>query len=217
MILMFQLDNQPTDRYSSFDYCYHYFHPSSSRDYLNDIEKSCLVMGFYLASWGMLRGSSFLLNKSAKYYENIIRYISELDKQMWEIDVDKYNEENIDCICSIYKDIKHLIVENGNSHLILVTKIMLGVFGFIPAFDNYFGKSFRSIFEGECGFRSVNKKSLNYIRTFYENNKDEIDNYSNTIHVTDFCTGKESNLNYKKAKIIDMYGFTKSLPKKKVT
>ena len=90
---------------------------------------------------------------------------------------------------------------------------MLGVFGFVPAFDNYFGKTFRGLFNGECGFRSVNKKSLNCIREFYESNKTEIDKFATEIHVTEFSSGNRGNLPYKKAKIIDMYGFTKSLPK----
>lgn len=214
MITIFQADTAPTDRYSSFDFCYHHFHPSTSRNNKDDIEKSCLAIGFYLASWGMLRGSSFLLNKSAKYYEKLVIYLSGLNAGVWEIDVDNYNSENIDLICSIYKEIKELIIENGNQHLTLVTKIMLGVFGFIPAFDNYFSESFRGIFNGECGFRSVNKKSLNCIRIFYENNKEEIDNYSKAIKITEFSGGNKSTLNYKKAKIIDMYGFTKGLPQK---
>jgi hypothetical protein len=44
--------SQPTDRYTSFDYCFNFF--SSNEDFTKDIEKSCLVLGFYLASWGML-------------------------------------------------------------------------------------------------------------------------------------------------------------------
>jgi len=210
-ISRFQKANDSNDRYASFDYCYHYFRPSPSRDLLNDIEKSSLAIGFYLASWGMLRGSSFLLNKSVKFYEPLIRYIDNLDKMVWEIDADNYSAENIKKICDIYKDIKDIIVDNGNAHLTLVTKIMLGVFGFIPAFDNYFGNTFRDIFKNECGFRSINTKSLNCIRQFYEDNREEIDRYSSQIFVRDFTTGSDTNINYSKSKIIDMYGFTKGL------
>src|SRR5690625_5998584 len=63
------------ERYSSFDYCYNYF--KNTDDYLADIEKSCLALGFYLASWGMYRGSSFLLNKSAKYFEPTSEYLAD--------------------------------------------------------------------------------------------------------------------------------------------
>ncbi len=209
LVAEFQRENAPTDRYASFDYCYHYFHPLTSTDLLDDIEKSCLTIGFYLASWGMLRGSSFLLSHSAKYYEPLIKYIAELDKSVWDIDVDDFSDENIKLICAIYKDIKDIIVNNGSSHLTLVTKTLLGVFGFVPAFDQYFGDTFRGIFKGECGFRSVDSKSLTCIRYFYEDNRDVIDRRSSTIFARDFLTGGDSNINYSKAKIIDMYGFSK--------
>ena len=50
----------PTGRYASFDYCFNYF--QSFRTYPaeltspGNLELSCLQLGFYLASWGMLRG-----------------------------------------------------------------------------------------------------------------------------------------------------------------
>ena len=159
----------------------------------------------------MLRGSSFLLNKSIKYYEPLIEYISELDPITWNIDVDSYNSNNINLIFSIYQDIKDIIIKENNAHLILVTKIMLGIFGFIPAFDNYFGNTFRLIYGSECGFRSVNNVSLSCIHQFYRDNKKEIDNFSSGIFVKDFSTGEDTNINYPKSKIIDMYGFTKGL------
>ena len=212
MVAEFQRENSSTDRYASFDYCYHYFHPTTANDLLGEIEKSCLSLGFYLASWGMLRGSSFLLSRSVKYYEPLIRYIAGLDSSVWDIDVDKYSDkQNIRTICDIYREIQRIIVNNGNSHLTLVTKIMLGVFGFIPAYDNYFGNTFREIFKGMCGFRSVNPKSLSYIRQFYDDNKEKIDQYSSEIYVKEFITGNGPSITYTKSKIIDMYGFTKGL------
>ncbi len=159
----------------------------------------------------MLRGSSFLLNKSVKYYEPLIRYIAGLDPSVWDIDVDKYSDENIRKICDIYREIQRIVVKNGNSHLTLVTKIMLGVFGFIPAYDNFFGNTFREIFQGICGFRSVNPKSLNCIQQFYADNREEIDQYSSEIYVKEFTTGNGSSFTYTKSKVIDMYGFAKGL------
>jgi len=169
-----------------------------TNDLTQDIEKSCLVLGFYLASWGMFRGSSFLLQKSVKHFESTILYIATLDKSVWDIDVDNYNEKNIDTIIGIYKDIKKLLILNGNSDLTLITKILLGIFGFIPAFDNYFGNSFRAIYGGQCGFRKLNVKSLTFIKAFYDSNKSTIDSLSMETFTTNFTTGK----------IIDMYGFT---------
>jgi hypothetical protein len=206
----FKSDSKPNDRYTSFDYCYNYF--LETKDLTKDIEKSCLVLGFYLASWGMLRGSSFLLQKSAKHYQATIEYIATLEKSVWQIDTDNYTEENIKIILNIYNNVKQRLIENGNADLTLVTKILLGVFGFIPAFDQYFCNTFREIFaDKNCGFRVVNSKSLNCIKDFYEQNKIEIDKLAAETFTTDFKTETKTLNNYTKAKIIDMYGFTAGL------
>ena len=86
----------------------------------------------------MFRGSSFLLQKSVKHFQPTIQYIATLDNSVWKIDVDKYDEQNIQKIIKIYKNIKDRLIPNGNADLTLTTKILLGVFGFVPAFDNYF-------------------------------------------------------------------------------
>lgn len=205
-IKKFKAKSNPDDRYTSFDYCYNYF--LTTKNLSNDIEKSCLTLGFYLASWGMFRGSSFLLQKSVKHFEPTVNYISTLDRSVWEIDVDNYNPQNIQTIISIYNEIKTHLIINGNADLTLTTKILLGVFGFVPAFDNYFCNTFRIITNGQCGFRKVNKQSLTFIKDFYEANKLIINDLSKQTFTTEFTTGQKTEINYPKAKIIDMYGFT---------
>jgi hypothetical protein len=197
--------SNPDDRYTSFDYCYNYFR---TKDLTKDIEKSCLTIGFYLASWGMFRGSSFLLQKSVKHFQSTIHYIAALENSVWKIDVNNYDEKNIQTIIKIYKDIKDRLILNGNADLTLITKILLGVLGFVPAFDNYFCNTFRVISNGQCGFRNVSSKSLIFIKRFYEANQQTIDKLSRKTFTTDFETGNKTELNYPKAKIIDMYGFT---------
>jgi len=207
----FRSESKPEDRYTSFDYCYNYFR--ATNDLLKDNEKSCLTLGFYLASWGMFRGSSFLLQKSVKHFQPTIEYIATLNKSVWTIDVDNYDEETIQTIIRIYNEIKKRLIKNGNADLTLTTKILLSVFGFIPAFDNFFCNTFRVIYDGQCGFRRVNPNSLNRIKDFYKNNKVIIDKLSREIFTTDFQTGRKTKINYPKAKIIDMYGFTEGLKK----
>jgi hypothetical protein len=46
------------------------------------LQLSCLHLSFYLASWGMFRGSSFLLEKSAKFFEPLVRTISSIDAKV---------------------------------------------------------------------------------------------------------------------------------------
>jgi hypothetical protein len=202
---------KPEHRYSSFDYCYNYFYTKD--DLTNDMEKSCFELAFYLASWGMFRGSSFLLQKSAKHFVKTIEYINSLEKELWKMDVDNYDDTTIDKLIEIYNKLDKLVVEGWSRSITLVTKIMLGIFGFVPAYDEYFCESFRKITKGKCGFRSFNKDSLKIIKDFYNYNNISINKLSNEIFTNDFISGNKTNIKYPKAKIIDMYGFTLSLKK----
>lgn len=204
----FKSKSNPNDRYTSFDYCYGYFLKNKGSDLVNNMEYSCLSLGFYLASWGMLRGSSFLLEKSVKHYQPTIEYISTLKKDTWDIDVDSYCDENYEIIMDIYNNLKDTLEIKNHAHLTIITKVMLGVFGIIPAFDDYFVKSMKNIFGSRSGFSSVSIKSLNNIKEFYSANEIAINDIAKDTFLTNFDTGQRTTLNYPKAKIIDMYGFT---------
>ena len=54
----------------------------------------------------MLRGSSFLLEKSVKFYEPLVKYIAQTKPKIWSIDVDTYNEENIALLIELKNDIE---------------------------------------------------------------------------------------------------------------
>lgn len=92
---------QPEERYASFDYCFNYFQQFKDDKTLPDMadeahmQLSCLHLSFYLASWGMFRGSSFLLEKSAKFFEPLVCTISSMDESIWNVDADKYTDDNI--------------------------------------------------------------------------------------------------------------------------
>lgn len=60
-------------RYHSFDFCYFHFRSSKERGGEDiNIEQSCQVLWSYLGSWGMLRGSSFLLSKNPAYLKGLV-------------------------------------------------------------------------------------------------------------------------------------------------
>lgn len=196
-------------RYASFDYCYNYFQDHYRNNELkkmaddDHIQLSCLQLGFYLASWGMLRGSSFLLEKSVGYYRNLINYISTVNENIWKIDVNNYNDDScLDRLLECKDRIKEVFGGSGSE--ILITKVMLGVFGNIPAFDTYFKQGFR--------VGRVNKDVLKKIYEFYLLNKEEIDNIK--IFTFNFHDGKDKYL-YTKAKLIDMIGFVEGMKNKK--
>jgi hypothetical protein len=179
------------------------------------LEKSCLHLGFYLASWGMMRGSGFLLQKNFRYYEKFIRMIADDCDDVWGIDVPDYeNDSKIEVLENTYNKFKCMI-EDQKSRIIIVTKIMLGVFGCIPAYDKYFTQTFRSMSEGRCGFRSFTPDSLKEILCFYTENKVAINNCIKNIGLLKVDKRNTAKLNYTKAKIIDMIGFQMGLNTKK--
>ena len=46
-------------RHVSYDFCYNYFQSFKNKEEIKDnMELSCLQLGFYLASWGLYRGSN---------------------------------------------------------------------------------------------------------------------------------------------------------------
>ncbi|MDD3960495.1 MAG: hypothetical protein PHT77_01375 [Bacteroidales bacterium] len=193
-------------RYASFDYCFNYF--QRQQCYSDDMEKSCMMLGFYLASWGMYRGSSFILQKSASVFIPLIEYFESLDRSIRSIDVDAYGNDGIEKILEVYHKTSEVLIPSNHKAITLSTKILLGVFGFVPAYDSYFCKTFRSLYSGTCAFRSINKKSLSCIFDFYQENQKAIDQLSKNTFTADFCTGAKTDIKYPKAKIIDMYGFT---------
>lgn len=191
-------------RYLSFDYCYNYFQENKGKKLRENKELSCLHLGFYLASWGMYR-NSFLSQNNYSIYSDLIDYLSELDDDYWNIDLDFYTDENIERILEIYKGIREKILkEEKHKDSTLITKIMLGVFGNIPAFDKFFLKGMKSA-RGK-GFTTVNKTNLKIIGDYYKENKEVFDK----IKIE--CKSFENNNNnkiriYPKAKLLDMVFF----------
>jgi hypothetical protein len=194
-------------RYASFDYCFNYFHEFYDRDNIKEIaapeniQQSSLQLGFFLASWGMFRGKSFLLQKSAKHFESLITAISKLNKKYWTIDADNYDDETIRLLLEVEKVIvNNLGVDKEKASTTLVTKILLGVFGSVPAFDENFCTAFRLT-------KNLTKKALKKIATYYQNHRNELSTFDKSIRTLDFATGQETSRFYTKAKLIDMVGF----------
>jgi hypothetical protein len=195
----------PDERYASFDYCFNYFRPFYEENRVSDIccpeniQQSCLQLAFYLASWGMLRGNTVLLQKSARFYTPLLESIVQLGGRLWEVDVDSYTDENIALLVEVGKVIREALGSETNASPTLVTKIMMGVYGNVPAIDRYVKKG--------LGVNGFSRKSLKVAAAFYECHKDTIDRLQQDIRTLDFRTGEETNRHYTKAKIVDMAAF----------
>lgn len=135
-------EREPTARYASFDYCYNYFQTYRERANVSavaataNMELSCLHLGFYLASWGMLRGSTDLLQRSIKHLEPVVTAIAGAPPALWEIDANDYSDEVWTTLGGFNADLCAIL--SGKASDTLTTKIMLGTFGCVPAFDTNF-------------------------------------------------------------------------------
>ena len=168
---------------------------------------SCLQLGFFLASWGMMRGSADLLQRSVRELLPVVEVIAQEPKATWSFDVQSYTDD-ADFLLALGNRIRKAFT--GDASDILVTKTMLGVFGCVPAFDRYFRIGFKRI-----GFKcsTLCKNALTRINEFYKNNKAEID----AVHVStlDFTTGNKTGRLYSRAKIVDMVCFQEGVSLKK--
>lgn len=195
---------QPNERYASFDYCFNYFQSfrdsgdTSSLANSTNIHASCLQLGFYLASWGMLRGSSHLLQKSARFLTPVVELIADTEPVFWRIDANDYGGLNIERLLAQASKIGRAI---GSTSDTLVTKVMLGVFECVPAFDRNFKQGF--------GVSTFGAKALNRVAGFYEDHAELID--ACRIPTVDFVTGEPTQRLYTRAKVIDMAFFIRGM------
>lgn len=198
------VDRRPNERYASFDYCFNYFQSfRESGDIAalaspSNIQLSALQLGFYLASWGMLRGSAELLQKSAKYLVPIIEIVARTRASIWEIDVDSYDESNNLHILELATTIRRNYPTMSDT---LVTKIMLGVFGNVPAFDTNFKQGFK--------VSTFGPKALRKISRFFQENAQVID--AHRVKTLGFINGEHTQRSYTRAKVIDMAFFIEGM------
>jgi hypothetical protein len=197
----FSCDRSPMGRYASFDYCYNYFRAYHEDDAVDQIaadanvQGSCLQLGFYLASWGMLRGSSVLLQRSARHLVPVVEAIAQAPAFAWMIDADDYSLDVCDKLMDIRTSIRSAFPEQASDTL--VTKIMLGVFGCVPAFDTNFKRGFE--------VWTLSRSSLRKVAEFYRDHAEVIE--ANRVPTLDFVSGQPTHRKYSRAKVIDMIFF----------
>jgi len=197
---------KPESRYSSFDYCFNYFQQFRKNGNIKDIaknsnlEKSCLHLGFYLASWGMFRGNAKLLQKSLPYFKKPLILISKFDEIIWDIDVNSYNGENIDLLIRFKNELTQTF--DFNPTATLITKIMLGVFGNTMAYDQFVRKTFEPM-----GMHRFTKQSLLRLNAFYLNFQATIDDEVCNLKTLTFPENENMKNDYTIAKVLDMIGF----------
>lgn len=194
-----QLADDDNHRYKSWEHCYSYFLSGKP-----DKDIACLHLAFYLASWGMYRGSSFLLWKDYLVHRDVVEKVLK-KRELQDIDYSKVDEKTIDEIFDLMDWMKgwyrqNIKAVNGEKKLVnptdtLVTKILLGTLGCIPAYDRYFISGLR---EAGISYSRLSKNNFKSVIGFYKKNKQSFDQASTEIT-------KISKVKYPTMKLVDMY------------
>lgn len=192
-------------RYRSWEHCYSFFtrHQSTADDEIIDL--MCLHLSNYLASWGMFRGAAFLLQKDYRVHLEVVHLmLSERFRILRSTNIREiaHNDEYINRIFELNQKVSEIYRrkttdfenENGrNSSDTLITKILLGVFGCLPAYDRYFKSGLRST---GIAFAQFSKRSVAGLLQFYEHYYDDFEAVRLKI--------SENGVEYPPMKIIDM-------------
>jgi len=184
-------------RYKSWEHCFQYF--SQDIEQINE-DVACLHLSFYLASWGMYRGSSFLLQKDYLVHKDVVQ---EILKYKYLQDIDLNNILNTD---KEFKDIFLLSAFIKKSFLYnhyvtdtLLTKILLGTLGCVPAYDRYFLKILKD--KKISPWTKFSEKNFFELIKLYRSEKD-------TFLKIQLDIQEKTNIKYPVMKLIDMYFFT---------
>lgn len=194
----------PHHRYRSWEHCYQFFaqQPTAA-------DLASLHLGFYLASWGMYRGSAFLLQKDYLVHRPVveellqpkydrIRAVSLTDLASTQgpvliamiLELVGWLKE---CYASVIgHDARRINVTDT-----LATKILLGTLGCIPAYDRYFIEGLR-----KSGLRFSDLNQTNFSAMVAYCLEHQADFLEAQRHISAY------GLEYPAMKLIDMYFWT---------
>lgn len=188
-------------RYKSWDNCHKSFSVSKQTDI------HILELAFYLASWGMYRGSSGLLQKNHLVHRGAVDILFSNEAQKLKCNS---NNEVAECNISEILNLKEKLANHyrkikftkgvGEQKSIsptdtLLSKILLGTLGCVPAYDRYL---IHGLKEREIENTTFNKTSLNELFGFIDKNRTEIESVQKHILA-------QTNQHYPVMKILDMY------------
>lgn len=191
-------------RYRSWEHCYSYFIKGRSSKEI-DYDYLSLQLAFYLTSWGIYRGSSFLLQKDYKVHIPVVKELlskkydalagiecidfrKESNQRLLQ-DIDLFLEQYYD---KIRREVKAQELKNQLSFT-LITKILMGTLGCVPAYDRYFVAGIKN---QKVATGSYNLKSIMQLVDFYEKNSIRLEQVREKMKV--------EGMPYPQMKMLDM-------------
>jgi hypothetical protein len=141
-----KLAADPHHRYRSWEHCYRFFRSRTLEALTVDKDTAALQLAFYLASWGMYRGSAFLLQRAYTVHLGVVEtlaapHLSDLWKK--ETGSEPADERLVTVILELFQAVKAAYKPFGLASDILATKVILGTVGCLPAVDRFFIDGFR--------------------------------------------------------------------------
>ena len=192
----------PYSREKSWSHCYKAFCAAHKAQQCSEETAEILALHLcaYLTSWGMYRASSFLF-KDVDYRVHIPVVKMILEPQydvLWDLRDDSATDtlwELSERIRQHYENCRRLVGKPGTATQILLTKILLGTMGCIPAYDTVVHDTL--VRNKVCA--TFRQKSLHDMFAFYQRNKQEIDIWYDALRKAE---GIES---YPLMKAVDTY------------
>ena len=170
-----------------------------------DYDYLSLYLAFYLASWGMYRGSCFILQKDYKVHTPIVEEIlkPEYDclfglacADLRESEVQGSLEKLHKYIAKHFRPIRNEVAGREVASPVspvLITKILMGTLGCVPAYDRFFvdGIKKHKVTTQEYSLNSVRR-----LADFYEAHNDRLEEARRGMRTED--------LTYPQMKLLDM-------------
>lgn len=188
----------PHHRYRSWEHCYRFFRCKTRTDIVAERENAALQLGFYLASWGMYRGSSFLLQRAYTVHLGVVEQLASPQfSVLWEKDVGSEAEDSqlVPIILAAVEAVREAYRPFGEPTDTLVTKVILGTFACLPACDRFFIDGFK-----RWGFQYsyLNRRFVERVLGFCNDNIAELRNEQARIETS-------GTVRYPLMKLVDMY------------
>jgi hypothetical protein len=191
-------------RYRSWEHCYVYFHKNTADVIAADRDHAALQLGFYLASWGMYRGSSCLLQYGYTVHRGVIdlfvapRFCALRKREFGAADEDtKLVQLILEAASGIRETYRPFAPQSESRQAsdTLVTKVILGTFGCLPACDRYFIGGWRS---SGLEYSYVNSRFIERVLGFCRGHLVEFRDEQTRIE-------QEGGPRYPLMKLVDMY------------
>ena len=190
-------------RYRSWEHCFAYFQGVGPENLMGRRDEAALQLAFYLASWGMYRGSSFLLQHAYTVHRDVIDVLAEARfRALWSHDFGANPDDTLlipnvlELVMAVREAYLPFVPKGGTTQPTdtLLTKVVLGTVGCLPAVDRYFIDGFKS---SGNRYSHLNRAFIERILEFCEANLDELTAIQHQIR-------REAQVLYPLMKLVDM-------------